>query len=182
LRGINVGGKNIIPMGVLRSCLEGAGLTEVQTYIQSGNALFRTDVSPRARLTRQLEKLLSERFGYVAAVVVRSAAELRNVVVKAPAGFGSEPGKYRYDVLFLMDGEAAPAVLRQISLKEGVDTAYSGRGVVYFRRLTARAAQSHLSRLVSLPVYKRVTVRNWNTTTRLAQLLDGAINRGAGKE
>jgi hypothetical protein len=90
--------------------------------------------------------------------------------------------KYRYDVLFLMDGEAAPAVLRQISLKEGVDTAYSGRGVVYFRRLTARAAQSHLSRLVSLPVYKRVTVRNWNTTTRLAQLLDGAINRGAGKE
>jgi uncharacterized protein (DUF1697 family) len=156
----------------LRSCLAGAGYQNVVTYIQSGNAIFSSAASSRASLLTQTEKLLSDRFNYTAAVVLRSQAELRAVVAGAPDEFGDAPDKYRYDVLFPMQGLTASAVLRQISRKEGVDTAHVGSGVVYFRRLTARAAQSHLSKLASQPLYKRLTVRNWNTTVQLLRLME----------
>jgi uncharacterized protein (DUF1697 family) len=52
-----------------------------------------------------------------------------------------------------------------------VDRIWAGSGVVYFSRLTTRATQSRLSRLVSLPIYKDMTIRNWNTTLKLVELL-----------
>jgi uncharacterized protein (DUF1697 family) len=54
-----------------------------------------------------------------------------------------------------------------------VDQAFAGKGVLYFSRLVAKASQSRMSRIVSLPIYKRMTIRNWNTTMRLAALLAG---------
>ena len=55
-----------------------------------------------------------------------------------------------------------------------MDEASPGKGVIYFSRLIARATQSYLSRFASLPIYKSVTVRNWNTTTKLLALVDAA--------
>jgi uncharacterized protein (DUF1697 family) len=52
-----------------------------------------------------------------------------------------------------------------------VDRIWAGSNVVYFSRLTSRATQSRLSRVVSLPIYKDMTIRNWNTTTKLVELL-----------
>ena len=57
-------------------------------------------------------------------------------------------------------------------IKEGVDRIWAGTGVVYFSRLTSRATQSRLSRVASMPIYKQMTIRNWNTTTKLAELVD----------
>jgi uncharacterized protein (DUF1697 family) len=58
-----------------------------------------------------------------------------------------------------------------VPLKEGVDVAAAGNGVLYHRRLTSRATQSRLSRVVAMPMYQRMTIRNWNTTTKLASLV-----------
>ncbi len=64
--------------------------------------------------------------------------------------------------------------MKSVLIREGVDEAHAGRGVIYFSRLTSRAAQSRLSRIVSMPVYQGMTIRNWNTTTRLVDLLDAS--------
>ena len=174
LRGINVGGKNVIAMAALRAAFEGMGFTDVTTYIQSGNVLFTTrERSGGApRLARQIEKALSSELGYAGVVVVRSQAQMRDVLTKAPRGFGRAPDRYRYDVLFLPAPLDAADALSSISLREGVDTAHAGDGVIYFSRLISRVTQSHLPRLVSLPIYKQMTVRNWNTTARLVELMD----------
>src|SRR5947208_3501781 len=79
LRGINVGGKNRVPMAELRRVLEEDGLDEVRTFIASGNVLFTGGGSNRAALGRRLEKLVDETFGVPAAVVLRTFAELRAV-------------------------------------------------------------------------------------------------------
>ena len=63
-------------------------------------------------------------------------------------------------------------VVTTISTLDGVDTAEAGSSVIYFSRLIARASRSHLSKLVSMPVYKQLTIRNWNTTTKLLTLID----------
>jgi uncharacterized protein (DUF1697 family) len=62
--------------------------------------------------------------------------------------------------------------MKHIRLKEGVDTAHEGKGVLYIARLVRKLAQSHLSRLASVPVYEHMTIRNWNTTTKLLALMD----------
>jgi uncharacterized protein (DUF1697 family) len=64
--------------------------------------------------------------------------------------------------------------MKSVSTKPGVDTAHKGKGVLYFSRLASKAAQSRLTRIVGLAVYKRLTLRNWNTTTRLLSLMEKA--------
>jgi uncharacterized protein (DUF1697 family) len=56
-------------------------------------------------------------------------------------------------------------------VKPGVDRAVAGDGVLYFSRLIARASQSHLARIVGTPVYRHMTIRNWNTSSRLLGLM-----------
>jgi uncharacterized protein (DUF1697 family) len=173
LRGINVGGKNLIKMADLKACLEDAGLEDVVTYIQSGNVVFGSRGSSLTELTDRIEALLSTTFGYEASVVLRSRSQMRAVLDRAPAGFGTDPARYRYDVIFLKAPLTARTAMRSVLTRKGVDQANVGPGVLYFSRLTSRASQSQLSRLVSTPAYRNMTIRNWNTTTKLARMLEG---------
>jgi uncharacterized protein (DUF1697 family) len=172
LRGINVGGRNPIPMAALRSCFEEQGFDDVATYIQSGNVVFTSDASSATALTEPIERMLAASFDYEASVVLRSRAQMRSIVERAPAGFGAEPARYRYDVLFLKAPVTAKTAMRSMRIREGVDRAHAGTGVVYHSRLTARATQSLLGKIVGTPVYRNMTIRNWNTTTKLAQMLE----------
>jgi uncharacterized protein (DUF1697 family) len=172
LRGINVGGKNRVLMADLRSCFESAGYADVRTYIQSGNVVFRTTATGRAELTAEIERILAKAFGHGTTVELRDLRELRTVVQAAPAGFGSEPDRYRYDVLFLMPPLTPEESLDALTLKEGVDGAWAGPGVVYASRVSDRASQSGLSRIASHPFYQRMTIRSWRTTTRLLVMME----------
>jgi uncharacterized protein (DUF1697 family) len=173
LRGINVGGKNLIPMPALKAAFEENGFEDVRTYIQSGNVVFSTATSKQAELTRRIERMLRKAFGrYEASVALRSRAQMRSIVERAPDGFGSEPTLYREDVIFLMPPLTARTVVASVPIKEEVDQIWPGTGVVYFSRLTSRATQSSLSRIISLPIYQQMTIRNWNTTTKLAELVN----------
>src|SRR5687768_3454552 len=171
LRGINVGGKNLIKMTDLKACFEDLGFQDVRTYIQSGNVLFSATGS-NAKLTKQVETALSKTFNYQSRVVVRSLKQMKDIVTNAPKGFGSDPATYRYDVLFLKEPLTAEKAMKSISIKEGVDEAFSRKGVLYFSRLNSKATQSHLNRIASMPVYQSMTLRNWNTTTNLLNMME----------
>lgn len=171
LRGINVGGKNIVRMADLRAAFEDAGYAAVGTYIQSGNVLFESDGSPAA-LERDIETMLEGRFGLSLVVVVRSHRQLRNVVNRAPDGFGTAPDVHHSDVIFLKAPLSSDQALRAVDLRDGVDQAWPGAGVLYFSRLSERLSQSRMGRIASTPQYQSMTIRNWRTTTRLLSLLD----------
>jgi uncharacterized protein (DUF1697 family) len=172
LRGINVGGRNIIKMADLKACFEDLGCADVTTFIQSGNVVFRDEERDAATLVGQIEQALSTRFAYASRVVVLTRAQLGQVVERAPAGFGKKPDQYRYDVIFLRAPLTATEAMKSVSLREGVDAVHKGTGVLYFSRLINRAAQSHLAKIVSLPVYQQMTIRNWNTTTSLFAMME----------
>jgi uncharacterized protein (DUF1697 family) len=170
LRGINVGGRNLVAMAELRSAMEAHGLDNVSTYIQSGNVLFETD-APAATLERDIEATLEQRFGIPLLVVVRSHRQLRAVATKAPAGFGG--ADHHCDVLFLKAPLTAATVMKVVALRDGVDQAWPGSGVVYFSRLSAERTKSKMSKIVGTPEYKRLTIRSWSTTVKLLALLEG---------
>lgn len=172
LRGINVGGSNIIKMSDLKECFEEMGFGDVTTYIQSGNVLFKANEKGGTTLARTIEKSLSKTFHYESRVVIVSHRQLKAVVENAPAGFGKNPAAYRYDVIFLKEPLTAKEAMKSVTTREGVDRAYEGKGVLYCSRLIAKATKSRLTKITSLPVYQSMTIRNWNTTTRLLSLMD----------
>ena len=172
LRGINVGGNNLIKMAALKACFEDNGLREVSTFIASGNVIFDAVGATPARLIAQIEAMLARTFNYPASIVLRSRKQMQQVIAQAPPGFGAQPAHYRYDVMFLKEGLKAARLLPTVLLREGVDEGYAGPGVLYFSRLTSRATQSKLNRIIELPFYKSMTIRNWNTTTKLLKVME----------
>jgi uncharacterized protein (DUF1697 family) len=168
LRGINVGGRNAVAMAELRAAFEDAGHAAVRTYIQSGNVLFD---APGRVDEDGVEAVLERRFGLPLVVVLRTARQLRAVVEGAPDGFGRRPDEFHSDVVFLKAPLTSRRAMRVVELREGVDQAWPGRGVVYFARNNARLTASRLGRIVGTPEYQRMTIRSWRTTTKLLELL-----------
>jgi uncharacterized protein (DUF1697 family) len=170
LRGINVGGNNVIRMPDLAECLTDAGYGNVLTYMQSGNVLFSTDAGQQD-LDDAIQRVLEDRFGAAIPVVTRSRDELAETIAKAPPDHGS--AALRSEVIFVkrpLTAEAAYAALP--GLREGVDTVALGPGVIYFSRVATRASKTRLTKLMVMPMFQQMTMRTWRTTTRLLALLE----------
>ncbi|MFJ3204593.1 DUF1697 domain-containing protein [Streptomyces sp. NPDC086989] len=171
LRGINVGGAKQVPMAELREVLTGLGHTGVQTYLQSGNAVFATTGKDPAALARELERAIEARFGFAVACLVVDGDYLRAVAEACPfpaaelegrqlhATFLSEqPGEERFAAI---DG---PAYLpEEYRIGDRVVYLYAPDGL----------GRSKLAEALYRPaVFKGIdaTTRNWNTVARLVEL------------
>ncbi len=171
LRGINVGGKNIVPMARLRDLLGELGYADVTTYIASGNVILTSDREPEA-IKQEIEAALPNAFrlhSELVKVLVLTRAQLKAVVNRKPPGFGEHPDTYHSDAIFLMGVDAATA-LRAFDPRPGVDTVWPGDGVIYSQRLSTERTRSRLSKAMGSPLYTSMTIRNWATTMKLLEL------------
>ncbi len=109
LRGINVGGRNVLPMADLRSALGSSGLLDVRTYIQSGNVVFRTDDEPieEVDIADSIRSVISDTFDLDVPVIVRPLDDLERVAGAHPDDGGEVPPKWLH--VFLLDRSADPA-------------------------------------------------------------------------
>lgn len=175
LRGINVGGKNKVPMAPLRALLEDLGFSNVTTYIASGNVILNSDRQP-AEIKRRIEEALPKTFrldSELVGVRVLTQAQLRAVIEHKPEGFGEQPDRYHSDVIFLMGIDSGTA-MQVFDPRPGVDSVWPGDGVIYSQRLSAQRTKSRLSKIVGSPAYKSMTIRNWATTLALLRLAESA--------
>jgi uncharacterized protein (DUF1697 family) len=170
LRGINLAGRNRVPMAELREALAAEGFEDVQTYLQSGNAVVTTALSA-AKLARKVERILGDRFGLDIAVVARSRAQLAQVVRHNPLGdVATNPSLY---LVTFLDGAVAPAVVKKLE-----EVAAPGeRVVVAGREIYAwhpnGAGRSKLWSLLSgRGLGVTATARNWTTVTKLLELAE----------
>jgi uncharacterized protein (DUF1697 family) len=173
IRGINIGGKNKVPMASLKQSLEELGCSQVSTYIASGNLIVESSKRPE-ELKKQIEAALPKAFmldSEIVNVLVLTQKELHAVIENKPKGFGEQPEKYHSDAIFLMGIDAAEA-MQVFNPREGVDTVWPGDGVIYSQRLSAQRTKSRLNKIVGTPAYQSMTIRNWNTTTKLLALLE----------
>jgi len=173
LRGINVGGKNKISMSDLRECLDDLGFSSVSTCIASGNVILKSDIGAED-VKDLIEEALPRRFkldNELIKVLVLTRDRFQAVFDNKPEGFGEQPEKYHSDAIFLMDIDAAQA-MSVFDPREGVDKVWSGEGVIYSQRLSAQRTKSRLSKIIGTPAYQSMTIRSWNTTTKLLTMLD----------
>ena len=143
LRGINVGGRNKVPMKALKGHLEDLGYQQVSTYIASGN-VFLTSADDAESVGRGIEAALTEHFDLddeLIKVLVLTRPQLQSVVEHRPGNFGERPDLYHSDAIFLM-GIDADTALEAFRPREGVDRIWAGDGVIYSQRLSAQLTKS----------------------------------------
>ena len=181
LRGINLGGRNKVPMAELRSVVTSLGHTGVSTYIQSGNVLFTTAEDDPAKLAADLEAAITEAFGVRSGVVVLSREDLARVLDTNP--HPEEPNPKLVHVVFLT-AEPPPDVLGRIeaaqsaaAAKGSADTA-TVIGPALFLHTPDGYGKSELAqvvlRVLGTPAKNGIvaTARNWSTSAKLLSLCE----------
>jgi uncharacterized protein (DUF1697 family) len=170
LRGINIGSKNRVPMPALRELLTDVGWRDVRTYVQSGNVVLSTDLSPR-ELERECERLITEGFGLKIAVLARTRDELEQVVQRNPLGDVAVDPK-RYQVSFL-SAELEPATVEKLSALAAPQERFVADGRELYVWHPDGVARSKLwNRLASTGLGVTATARNWTTVTTLLTMAD----------
>ena len=181
LRGINVGGRNKVPMAELREVVASLGHTGVSTYIQSGNVLFCTPETDTARLASALGEAVSEAFGVAVSVVVLSRAQLARILDSNP--YPDEPKPQYVHVVFL-GAEPPPDLLDRIKAAENDAAAKGSRdtvtavGEALFVHTPDGYGTSELAealfRIIGPPGKAGITAtaRNWATSTKLLSLCE----------
>lgn len=177
LRGINVGGRNLVRMPDLRQVFVDIGHADVTTYIQSGNVLFAPTTTDTRAVARALEQEIAARLSVKPAVVVISGKTLHDVIAKNP--FAAESDPKRVHVIFR--GDPAPADLaselaavEQWARDRGSRDEAKLVGDMVYLRTPDGMGRSELAAGLERRASTRAlgTARNWATVLRLDKLLN----------
>jgi len=171
LRGINVGGKNILPMRDLSAIFESAGCENVRTFIQSGNVIFNASARASRSLAGIVAATIEERFGYKVPVILRTAQQLRDVVSKNPF---LKPGSAEetLHVMFLAD-RPIPAKIAALDPNRSLPDAFIVRGQEIYLNLPNGGGKSKLTNAWFDAKLSTVsTVRNWRTVNKLLAMME----------
>ncbi|WP_031342203.1 DUF1697 domain-containing protein [Ruminiclostridium papyrosolvens] len=173
LRGINVGGKNIIKMADLKQVFESIGLCEVKTYIQSGNVLFKSNEAEES-LCDKIEHKIGAVFGIPVNVILRTSTELEHIILNCPF---SKDEIIEAETLSKVESLYV-ALLTHNPLKEKIEyiNVYRSESDKYHivgRDIYLLFHHSIRNSKLSNNLYKlnvSTTVRNWKTLSKLAVL------------
>jgi uncharacterized protein (DUF1697 family) len=171
LRGVNVGGHNPISMQALRAFCGTLELRDAQTYVQSGNVVFRSKERNLNALAKRFEDAFEKTFGFRAPLVLRTAGEMQTVIANNPFAMRKEiePGKLH--AIFLTE-ELGPEARKQLeAVKVGPEEIKSGSREVYVYYPTGMG-KSKLPPLLDRILKKAGTARNWNSVTALLGMAD----------
>jgi len=175
LRGINVGGSRLLPMKELKLVLEKSGCVDVQTYIQSGNAIFRSSKSDGARVAKRLTAAISKRHGFEPRVLVLTPGELESTAARNPFPEASENPKSLH-VFFLARRPKQPD-LKSIDALKAKAERFALKDRTFYLHTPAGFGTSKLAARAERLLGVEATARNWRTVTMLLEMVKAAPGR-----
>jgi len=171
LRGINVGGKNIIKMAELQSLFSALGFAAVFTYINSGNIIFATTCTDEKALQAKCEKALQEKWNSEIPVFIMAANHLTAALKNAPVWWGQDITA-KHNAIFTFAPLTAEAFMKEVGHNE-YEQYYCYKNIVFWSAAAKDFAKTKLSRIPGTALYQQITVRNSRTTYKLQQLASG---------
>ncbi len=170
LRGINVSGQNKIRMADLRSCLTELGCRDVQTYIQSGNAIFRHEKMERGAMGKKIEQKILEKYGFHVSAIVMTPSGLESVISGNPYRDNPDKNPDCLYVTFLSAPPGPASIVKLESIESGPEEfSMDGRTIYLFLpHGYGRAKMNNV--FLENKLNLRATTRNWKTVNKLAEL------------
>ena len=172
LRGINVGGKAMIKMAELKTCVEQVGLDRVSTYIASGNVLFESARRDPVKLEAEIERAIEGTFALPVRVIVLDRASYGKVVAAVPNEWVGDDS-LRVNVAFVHRNADAKRIAGALKPDPSVETVKAVPGAILWATRRDEVNRSVMRKLIGGAAYKELTVRNLNTTLKLNDLLAG---------
>ncbi len=170
LRGINVGGKNLLPMKELTAIFAKAECTEVRTYIQSGNVLFNAPAALVKKLPDVISERIRERFGYSVPVILRTIQEMGKVISENPFLEIGDSEKMLH-VYFLGDKPAASAIQSLDPDRSPPDTFQVRNREIYLRCPNGMGRSKLTNAYFDAKLSTISTARNWATVVKLFEMM-----------
>lgn len=170
LRGINVGGKNKVPMKELKELLERSGFQDVVTYINSGNIIFSSETSDTEFLKRNCEALILEKFKLDLSVMIISADELIEALSNAPDWWDADK-ESKHNAMFVIPPTTVDEVFKEVGeIKPEYEKVSSFGRVIFWSAPLTTFSRTRWSNVVGKSVYNSITIRNSNTVKKLMEL------------
>jgi uncharacterized protein (DUF1697 family) len=173
LRGINVGGNSPVSMAELKLCLEELGHSDVKTFINSGNVIFKTRSTNQRALETEIEETLDARFSQPIRVMVRSFEEMQRLIRSIPKNWLTSSDQ-RCNVIFLHHSIDSPEILENFQPKPGIEELHYHPGVLFWSAKSSDLTKSGMLKVNRMPIYQFMTVRGLNTTQKLYDLMSEA--------
>jgi uncharacterized protein (DUF1697 family) len=176
LRGINVGGKNILPMKDLAAMFVAAGCTGVRTYIQSGNVVFSAPAAVVHQLPDRISKAIEKRFGYRIPVIVRTSNDLARAIRDNPflkPGVDEKP----LHIYFLADLPVAAAIAALDANRSAPDVFHVRSCEIYLHLPNGMARTKLTNAYFDSKLNTISTARNWATVQKLLAMMEEATNK-----
>ena len=171
VRGINVGGKNKVVMAQLRQELTELRLENVETYINSGNIFFDTNIA-RIQLVEDLKGFFEEHYPFVRSFSLFSNEDYEEELRNLPDWWSHEMA--RKDVLFYTEGLDRESLEEKLlALKLGDEVLHFGKSAVFWGKFSedSYAKTAYHKHLMKMPFYRNITIRNANTFDKIGQFL-----------
>jgi len=168
LRGINVGGNNPLPMKELSALLSGMGLRDVQTYIQSGNVVFRCDQKDKAALAAKITTAIKAQHGFTPHVLLLDAKDLRKAMTGNPYPEAEAEPKSLH--LFFLDETPKHPDLKSLEAIKTGSEQFTLAGKVFYLHAPDGVGRSRLAARVEKLLGVPASARNWNTVCKLAAM------------
>lgn len=170
LRAVNVGGNNMINMRSLKQSFETIGFTDVTTYINSGNIIFKSKETDARKLEIKIERMLLKEYELDSKVVVRTLDEMEKLVQALPRNW-NDADTWRYYVVFLRHSIDSEAILEELPPNPDVEEIVYHPGTLLWSALISELNRSKIQKLATRKIYKDMTIRNLNTTKKLLDLM-----------
>lgn len=170
LRGVNVGGNNMISMKALKESFERMGFAQVTTYINSGNIIFATKDDDARKLETKIEHMLAKEYDLNSKVVIRSLPEMEELVQNLPRSWNGDAA-WRYNVIFLRHTIDSKDVLADLPAKSDIEEVVYHPGALMWSALVAEVNRTTWAKFATRKSYRDTTVRNLNTTKKLYELM-----------
>ena len=170
LRGVNVGGNNMISMKSLKESFTTLGFKQVTSYINSGNLVFKSKEDDARKLEIKIEKMLSKDYQLESKVVVRSLSEMEKLVKSLPRSWDDD-SSWRYNVIFLRHTIDSEKILAELPAKSDIEEIVYRPGVLLWSAQATEYNKTQFAKLASRKIFRDMTVRNLNTTKNLHELM-----------
>lgn len=169
LRGINVGGKAKVEMATLKKMVENLGCSHVQTYINSGNVIFEDNRSSEV-LSKLFEQAMTSSFGHSPMIIVCNLPTIQALCQAIPQNWTNNANQ-KTDVMFLHPSVDRPEALDAIRHDPKLERVLYVHGAIVWNIARSDVTRGGGVKLIKTDLYKRMTVRNINTTRKLLELM-----------
>lgn len=172
LRGVNISGKNKVPMAELKMGFERLGYREVKTYQNSGNVIFSSDENDIERITKEIAMMIKNQFVLDIPVFIIAKEELENILCNVPDWWGNEDKEVYDNLIFIMPPATFTDVFNEIGEpKEGLEKIQSCRKVIFWSFSRKNYQKTNWwAKTANISISSKLTIRTANTVRKVVEM------------